>query len=200
METSLRERKKQRTRQALAATALEMFTERGFDATTLDELVEAVEVSKRTFFRNFTSKEDVAVTVVKYFWRSYVSLVEDRELHGSVLTVLRDALLDNIRDMDESWFGRFRPTCRLTDSVPALRAHVLEFCAEVKAEIACGLAQRLGVASDLRLRLLVETVVSVWHCATEDWMAQPGADPRALLDLVVRTFDEVPDSLALTMP
>lgn len=46
---TLRERKKMRTRQALAETAVSMFSERGFDTTPLDALLDAVEVSRRTF-------------------------------------------------------------------------------------------------------------------------------------------------------
>ena len=59
----LRERKKLRTRRALADTALRMFTEKGFDATTLDELAEEAEVSKSTFFRAFPAKEAAATGI-----------------------------------------------------------------------------------------------------------------------------------------
>ncbi|MCD9144143.1 TetR/AcrR family transcriptional regulator [Streptomyces albireticuli] len=60
-ETGLRERKKQRTRELLSKTAIELFLERGFDQVSVAEVAAAAEVSKPTLFRYFPAKEDLVL-------------------------------------------------------------------------------------------------------------------------------------------
>src|SRR5262249_25805754 len=60
-ELGLRERKKQRTRQALRQAAIELFLRRGFEATTIADITAAADVAPRTFFAYFQSKEDVVL-------------------------------------------------------------------------------------------------------------------------------------------
>src|SRR5688572_8127443 len=59
MAESLRERKREQTKVALQAAAIRLFNEKGYAATSVDDIAEAANVSRRTFFRYFGSKEGV---------------------------------------------------------------------------------------------------------------------------------------------
>ncbi|MFE9633489.1 TetR family transcriptional regulator [Streptomyces sp. NPDC006463] len=76
--TGLRENKKLRTRHRLAATALELFLERGFDAVSVADVAAAAEVSKPTLFRYFPSKEDLVLDRFADHQDEVARIVRDR--------------------------------------------------------------------------------------------------------------------------
>ncbi|WP_250847608.1 TetR/AcrR family transcriptional regulator [Streptomyces hygroscopicus] len=174
--SSLRERKKRRTRQALIDTALELFTRRGFGGVTLDELCEEVEVSKRTFFRTFTSKEDVAMAPHQDVWRAFLEELETVDPGGLPLVELgRDALLAALERMDdEGWTRRLLLSRRLAERTPSMGAHGLQFCEATTQEALEILDRRfgLGAPGDLRPRLAVDMLIAAFRGAVAGWAAQ----------------------------
>jgi AcrR family transcriptional regulator len=199
-ELPLRERKKQRTRQALSETALRLFTERGYDATTLDDLCDVVEVSKRTFFRNYRSKEDVALGADSDLWSSYLDHVATLEMNGPLLEVLRVALNTTLGTMDPDWDRRFLVTRELSEAVPALAAHSLGYCQDTTRALIEAVNGRAGDDVDgTRLRLTVEIFVAAWRTASLRWTARGGDGGReGLTNLVEETFAELPAALTCT--
>lgn len=207
----LRERKKLRTRRALADAALRLFNEQGFHETTLDELCDAVEVSKRTFFRNFASKEDVAMAAELELWDAYIAEVAGRDIHGSVLGVLREALSAAIAGLGDDWIGRFYATRSLAGRTPAavLRDHSELLCIRAQKRLVEELERKLHIDSreDVRLRLLGEFSLSAWRCGAKNWAAGRGYGGRrgaggskVLIRRVEEAFDAIPASLALSVP
>ncbi|MER7000559.1 TetR family transcriptional regulator [Streptomyces sp. NPDC000410] len=188
---TLRERKKLRTRQALADTAVTLFDEHGFDSTPLDALLEQVEVSRRTFFRNFRSKEDVALTAVKQVWDVYLEVLDGTEKSGPLADVFLDAMLTTLERMDEDWYRRFPLTLRLIAGSPALDGYALRHCAEVQAEI----ARRLDGHNRLELRLLIEFFTAAWRCALDEWL--PDCTPGELSALLRRACSSMNSALSL---
>ncbi|GAA0387928.1 TetR/AcrR family transcriptional regulator [Streptomyces luteireticuli] len=200
-ELPLRERKKLRTRQALVDTALELFTARDFTSVTLDEIVDAVEISKRTFFRTFTSKEDVALAPEKELWAAYLTDIGTRPLTGHLLGACEDALFTALEQMTDGWERRFLASRSLADRTPALTAHSLRHCSEVSANVVRILADRLAGQSPghTELRLLLDLMLAAWHCALEAWTSSDAAqqDRAALVRHMHEAFAAIPTVAAL---
>ncbi|MDR8411446.1 TetR family transcriptional regulator [Nonomuraea sp. 3-1Str] len=196
----LRERKKLRTRRALAETALRLFTERGYDATTLDDLCDAVEVSRRTFFRNYRSKEDVALAADSDLWSAYLDYVAAREMDGPLIEALRAALDVTLSAMDADWDRRFLTARQLSEAVPALQAHSLGYCQDTTralVEVVSGRSET-GV-DEWEVRLAVEIFVAAWRTACLRWTAHGGHGGRdTLTKMVEETFAEIPAALTST--
>ncbi|WP_280264511.1 TetR family transcriptional regulator [Nocardia abscessus] len=188
---TLRERKKLRTHQALADTAVALFSERGFDNTPLDALLDAVEVSRRTFFRNFRSKEDVTLTAVKQLWSAYLEVLDETEKSGPVTEVFLDTMLITLDRMDADWYRRFPRTLELIEQSPSLNGHTLRHCAEIQTAI----TQRFGAPGSLELRLVIEFCVATWRCALEEW--RPRYSPGELTEATRRAFAAMNTSLHL---
>src|SRR5918992_2933375 len=85
----LRERKKRAAREAIAATARRLFAERGFDTVTVAEIAAAAEVSEKTVFNHFPTKEDLAFAGREEGLRRLVADITERPPGASVLDVFR---------------------------------------------------------------------------------------------------------------
>src|SRR3569833_331775 len=92
-----RERKKARTRQAIADAALELFLERGFDRVTIKDVAETADVSMSGLFKHFPTKESLVFDQEDDIRAGIVSAVRDRGEGTSALRALRAWLLRNAR-------------------------------------------------------------------------------------------------------
>lgn len=196
----LRERKKLRTRRALADAALRLFSEKGFDATTLEELVEEVEISKSTFFRTFPAKEAAAIEAEAELWTAYLASLGDRELSGVVLDELYEALAGAAIGRDPGWDDRYLATRRLILAEPALLAYVEHYRTGVERQVIACLAGKLDLdLDDLRLQVLAELATTAWSVSGRHWVRNGGQGGRkALIDGLERAFQAIPASLDLS--
>jgi AcrR family transcriptional regulator len=120
----LRERKKAKTRWAIQEHALRLFAAQGYEATTVDQIAAAAEISPSTFFRYFPTKEDVVVQ------DEYDDLfLEAFRQAGPALdpvAVLRAAIAKVAGTLDQQEWDKSMARSRLVLSVPALRARSME--------------------------------------------------------------------------
>ena len=96
-----RERKKQRTREAIARAAVELFVEQGYDSTTLAGIAEAAGVSTRTIFAYFPSKEDILFSDFQELRDTLAEALAERPGGKDALGTLRDFILSALPEKNE---------------------------------------------------------------------------------------------------
>jgi AcrR family transcriptional regulator len=92
----LRERKKQKTRETIIKVALELFVERGYEETTIAEIADAAEVSPRTIFAYFRSKEDILFCDMPEIQERLAQVLRDRPEGATALDALRDFIAGSL--------------------------------------------------------------------------------------------------------
>lgn len=168
-----RERKKQRTRESLVEAAFELFTEKGFEATTVEEIADRVDVSSRTFFRYFSSKEDVALTFQEEQFAAMMEALAARPADEPVITSLRNAAVEVIEACEQGAYGfdpdRFGCIQKMMESSPAIFGRSVEYGQQKHAEITRVIAERMGVdpAEDLRPHVVAGVSSCAFHTAFE---------------------------------
>ncbi|MGW6402126.1 TetR family transcriptional regulator [Streptomyces sp. NPDC055134] len=201
--SGLRERKKQRTRDALLRSALELFTTKGYDRTTVDEIAEAVDVSQRTFFRYFTSKEETAFAVQDMVESRFITLLRERPADDSPFDALRGAVLDAWDTLGEP-IEEVVPvelhmrTYQMIESTPSLIAVHLRRSTELEEEIARVIAEREGldVEADLRPRVTVAAFSGVMRMAGRLWGAGEDISVESIREVTESYLDQLGPVLA----
>ncbi|MFI6731780.1 TetR/AcrR family transcriptional regulator [Nonomuraea sp. NPDC050451] len=140
----LRERKKQRTRRALIEAALRLFDEKGFDETTLAEIAAEADVSTRTFFSYFASKEDVVFYDSARKMELAAATLAARapgESPGDVLLRIVEDSLTWLTTYEELTFEDAELRIRLVLKEPTLRARALVMLLESQTTLARALRE-----------------------------------------------------------
>ena len=190
-----RDRKKQQTRAALIAAALRLVDERGLERVTVEEISEAADVSPRTFFNYFASKDDAIIGD---------PLVDDRETRERLAAIaptvpIVDALLQvlspavaRIQADQEIWFIRMR----VIEANPMLLPALLARGASAEREYIAAIADRVDAAPDSAYPQVAAAVTgAAFRAALLRWAACAGARP--LSELVHEAFGLVASGLAV---
>ncbi|MFJ2933613.1 TetR/AcrR family transcriptional regulator [Streptomyces sp. NPDC087219] len=199
----LRERKKQRTREALIKVALELFTAHGYERTTVDEIVDTVEVSQRTFFRYFSSKEEVAFAVQQMVEERFVAALRRRPPGEGPFDAMRNAVLsgwDTIGDAITEIvpLELYLRTFQMIESTPALLAVHLRRSTEMEETLARIIAEREGldVDADPRPRIAVAAFSGVMRVTGQMWGRGTDQSLEAIRALTERYLDHLGPALA----
>jgi AcrR family transcriptional regulator len=145
----LRERKKQRTRELIAATAKRLFSERGFDAVTVADVADAAEVSPGTVFNYFSTKEDLFYSEMQSFEERLIEAVRSRAPGESVLKAFRRVFLSGYERLGKDEAAEMIATAaRIIRESPALQGREREIDARSTHALAALLAEEAGRAAN----------------------------------------------------
>ncbi|GHC56015.1 TetR family transcriptional regulator [Streptomyces flavofungini] len=183
-EVSLAERKRQLVADELTEAALQLLALKGFDVVTVDEIVGAAGVSKRTFFRYFASKEDVVVQFLADMGTGMCAELAARPAGERPSAALRHAVWVPLGECADHSDRALRVVQLILDT-PALLARFLERQAQWRDDLAAELARREGLdaATELYPRLAAGMALNAFDAVLHRWSSSDGtADPAALTD------------------
>jgi AcrR family transcriptional regulator len=173
-------RKKERTRALLQSAALRLAVERGADRVTVADIAAAADVSPRTYFNYFSSREEAFVADDLDRGRRLVELVTAAPAGSAVWPVLRGAALEafgaSAQPREEELLKQ-----QLLHSSPEVLAHVLSTFDPLERQLVHELRQRVGAEPRTLPHLLANSLIAAVRAAIETWLAAPDADFQQVL-------------------
>jgi mycofactocin system transcriptional regulator len=170
------------TRDELERVAMRLFTERGFDATTVDDIAGAAGIGRRTFFRYFATKNDVVWGRFDDGLAQLRRRLGEAPPHAPVAATLRQAIVE-FNTLPDEQLPVHRQRMRLILSASSLQAHSTLMYAQWRAVIAEFVATRTGTSVDgLLPRLAGHVLLGAAVAAYEQWLADAATELAWLLD------------------
>lgn len=182
MNEAVRGRPRSTSRRAIEVIALDLFTERGFDATTVDDIAAAAGVSRRTFFRYFDSKTAVLWADFETEVATITALLAGTPAEVPLMAAIRGAVVaaNHYRAAD---VPELRTRMNLLTSVPALQASAALHYDAWERAVAAFAAHRLNKPADSLYPLAIaRTTLATARAAYDNWVARADADLTIYLD------------------
>ncbi|TDO18190.1 TetR family transcriptional regulator [Mycobacterium sp. BK086] len=177
MSESLRVRKRQRTRERIATAAAQLVMQNGLSATTADQIAEAADVARATFFRYFESKE---YAVAEGFTSTWIAAITDALLRQPAELSVNEALTAAFAELTPGFAAvehNIAEIERQTRDSLSLRAWTLLCYLNFETAIAEAIAARLPdlVVDDPRPRLIGALAMASVRISIDDWLRDGGS-------------------------
>jgi AcrR family transcriptional regulator len=183
-----RERKKLETRQALTLAAVQLARERGLEKVRVEDITDAVNVSRRTFTNYFSCKEEAIASRSADRFADAIRALRDRPADEP----LADSLAEVFAAQHEV-AAQFRPErialIRMMMTSPVMQGEALKAMVATEGPLATVIAERTGTdpQRDLHSRVLAAAVVAAVRAATQHWLT----DSASLPDLIRQAVRQV---------
>jgi AcrR family transcriptional regulator len=177
---ALNVRKRQATRDRIAASAARLVAEAGLAGATVERIAADADVGRATFFRYFASKEDAVADGMTRHWLDVITAqLAAQPPEMSALDAVAAAFHD-LGDGFDAISDQVRDLATLTRSSPALSAWTLQIYVGYEAAIAELVAPRLPdlAPDDARPRLIGAMAMASVRIALDDWLRHGGSLPQ----------------------
>jgi AcrR family transcriptional regulator len=144
----LRASKKRRTREAIAAAAMKLFSERGFDAVTVAEVAAAADVSEKTVFNYFPAKEDLVLSRGEERRLELIEAIRSRAPGETITAPFRRQAMDFLDDVEAQPVEATIAVPRLVMASDVLRDRLLLSFEREAAQLAPAIAEVVGAKPD----------------------------------------------------
>jgi AcrR family transcriptional regulator len=182
----LRERKKQKTRDAIQREAMRLFQEQGYEATTIEQIAAAVDISPSTFFNYFPTKEDVVFN--DPYDPMLISMFRARPRDESLGIAVRRTIVEGLATAFQHDREIILGRARLMMGVPALRARIWEELERSQVLLCTVIAERIGCdPDDFELRVTTMMMMGAIFAAELEWLRRGGRED--LPGVVDRAFE-----------
>jgi mycofactocin system transcriptional regulator len=167
---------------SIEAAGFTLFTDRGFDATSIDDIAAAVGVGRRTLFRYYPSKNDIAWGQFDESLRHFAHCLDSMPENIPLCEAVQRAVIEFNR-LDPAAVDQHRQRMHLILSTPALQAHSVLRYEQWRAVIADYVARRLGLGpEDLLPRTVGQVSLGLALSAYEHWLNHEENELEQLLE------------------
>ena len=182
----LRERKKQQTRENIERVALELFAERGYEGTTLAEIAEAANISPRTIFSYFQSKEDILFCEEPSYLEMVREVLRERQAGATTVDALRE-FISSMPPPDEQTMLRKKVLAASPELQMKLRAHIFQLEGVFEESI----AKDLGAGPDDVRPALIAASMTAAFAKVRDRLEAASEEPdhEAVLQILEQIFE-----------
>jgi AcrR family transcriptional regulator len=195
MTTGLRQRKKQQTREAIYRAAMRLFAERGFDATTIADIAAAADISPRTFFSYFPSKEEAVFAKFEPAFESFDRAMRERPPGTDALVTMREWILGMASEFTGD-IEAVKLEARLRQESPAVAACDLRHMRQFERRLAEAVGEDLGEPADaLRPRLVAAAAIAALQASSDKADMILESDPRRAAQLIADPATFIDDAL-----
>jgi AcrR family transcriptional regulator len=188
----LRERKKQRTRETIERAALELFAERGYSETTLADIADAADVSRRTIFSYFENKEDILFCEEGASIEGIRAMLEQRPSGKTTVDALRE-FIASVPPPDEETLLRKKIVAANPELIMRARAHI----AGLESVLADSIAKDLGAGpDDVRPALIAASMTAAFTAVREQFESNAASSHERGMEIVDQVLEFLQGGLA----